>query len=47
MREDSIMMTTRLAIATLVAVGLAATPFAAQAKKHRHIRHYISTTQSG
>jgi hypothetical protein len=40
------MMTTRLAIATLVAVGLAAAPFAAQAKKHRHIRHYISTTQS-
>jgi hypothetical protein len=39
-------MTTRLAIATLVAVGLAATPFAAQAKKHRHIRHHISTTQS-
>lgn len=38
------MMTTRLAIATLVAVGLAATPFAAQAKKHKHIR-YISTTQ--
>jgi hypothetical protein len=41
------MMTTRLAIATLVAVGLAAAPFAAQAKKHRHIRHNISTTQSG
>jgi hypothetical protein len=40
------MMTTRLAIATLVAVGLAATPFAAQAKKHRYIRHYIPTTQS-
>jgi hypothetical protein len=39
-------MTTRLAIATLVAAGLAATPFAAQAKKHKHIRHYISTTQS-
>ena len=40
------MMTTRLAIATLVAVGLAMTPFAAQAKKHRHLRHYISATQS-
>jgi len=39
-------MTTRLGIATLVAVGLAATPFAAQAKKHKHIRHYIPTTQS-
>jgi hypothetical protein len=41
------MMTTRLTIATLVAVGLAATPFAAQARRHRHIRHTISTTQSG
>ena len=40
------MMTTRLAIATLVAVGLAATPLAAQAKKYKHLRHYISTTQS-
>ena len=40
------MMTTRLAIATLVAVGLAAAPRAAQAKKHTHLRHYISTTQS-
>ena len=38
------MMTTRLAIAALVAVGLA--PLAAQAKKHKHLRHYISTTQS-
>jgi hypothetical protein len=40
------MMTTRLAIAALVVAGLAATPFAAQAKKHKHLRHYISTTQS-
>jgi hypothetical protein len=40
------MMTTRLAIATLVAAGLAATPFAAQGKSHKHIRHYVSTTQS-
>ena len=37
----------KLAIVTLVAVGLAATPLAAQAKKHKHLRHYISTTQSG
>jgi hypothetical protein len=41
------MVTTRLAIAALVAAGLAAVPLAAQAKKHKHIRHYISTTQSG
>jgi hypothetical protein len=41
------MITTRLAIATLVAVGLAGAPFAAQAKKHKHIRHYVSTMQSG
>jgi hypothetical protein len=41
------MITTRLVIATLVAVGLAGAPFAAQAKKHKHIRHYISTMQSG
>jgi hypothetical protein len=40
------MITTRLAIATLVAVGLAGAPFAAQAKKYKHIRHYISTMQS-
>jgi hypothetical protein len=41
------MITTRLAIAALVAVGLAGAPFAAQAKKHKHIRHYVSTMQSG
>ena len=40
------MITTRLAIAALVAVGLAAVPLTAQAKKHKHIRHYISTAQS-
>lgn len=40
------MITTRLAIATLVAAGLAGAPFAAQAKKHRHLRHYISTVQT-
>jgi hypothetical protein len=41
------MMTTRLAIAALVTVGLAGAPFAAQAKKYKHIRQYVSTMQSG
>jgi hypothetical protein len=41
------MTKTRMAIAALVAVGLAGAPLTAQAKKHKHIRHYISTTQSG
>ena len=41
------MMMTRLAIATLVSVGLASAPFAAEAKKYKHIGHHISTTQSG
>jgi hypothetical protein len=40
------MTTTRLVIATLVTVGLAGAPFAAEAKKYKHIRHYISTMQS-
>ncbi|MBV9562165.1 MAG: hypothetical protein JOY90_17225 [Bradyrhizobium sp.] len=40
------MTTTRLAIATLVTMGLAATPFAAEAKKHRHAKHYGSSVQS-
>jgi hypothetical protein len=40
------MMTTRLAIAVLVTVGLAGAPFAAEGKKYKHIRHYISTMQS-
>jgi hypothetical protein len=39
-------MKTRLAIATLVSVGLAAAPFAAEAKKYKHPRHYVSTMQS-
>jgi hypothetical protein len=39
------MMTTRLAIAALVTVGLASAPFAAEAKKYKHIRHHISATQ--
>ena len=38
------MMKTRLATAVLVTVGLAGTPFAAEAK-YRHIRH-ISTVQT-
>jgi len=41
------MMTTRMAIAVLVTVGLAAAPFAAEAKKQRHTRHHISTTAPG
>jgi outer membrane lipoprotein SlyB len=41
------MTKTRLAIAALVTVGLAGAPFAAEAKKHSHIRHQISTIQSG
>jgi hypothetical protein len=41
------MKTTRLAIAALVTVGLAGAPFAAEAKKYKHIRYQISTTQSG
>jgi hypothetical protein len=40
------MTTTRLAIAALVAVGVAGAPLTAQAKKYKHIRHDISTTQS-
>jgi hypothetical protein len=40
------MMTTRLAIAALVTAGLALAPFAAEAKKYKHIRHSISTIQS-
>jgi hypothetical protein len=41
------MMTTRLAIFALMTVGLAGAPFAAQAKRHNHIRHHVSTMQSG
>ena len=41
------MMKTRLAIAALVTVGLAGAPFAAEAKKYKHVRHYVSTMQSG
>ena len=49
MEEDEAMNTIKLAMAVLVAAGVAATPFAAQAKKYRHIRHSISyqTSTSG
>jgi len=40
-------MTIRLAIAAFVLAGLASAPFAAQAKNHRHIRHYVSDVQTG
>jgi hypothetical protein len=45
--KGPIMMTTRLAIAALVSVGLVGAPFAVEAKKHQHYRHHISTIQSG
>lgn len=38
------MKATGLAIVALVAAGLAGAPFAAVAKKHRHVRHFVSTT---
>jgi hypothetical protein len=41
------MTTIRLAIAVFVAAGLASAPFAAQAKKHRHVRHYVSDVEPG
>src|ERR1700743_476603 len=40
------MMTVRLASTALVIVGLAGMPFAAQAKKHRHVRHHVPIVQS-
>ena len=40
------MMTIRLAFAALVIVGMAGMPFAAQAKKHRHVRHHTPIVQS-
>jgi hypothetical protein len=36
------MTTTRLVITTLVIAGLAGGPFAAEAKKHKQVRHYVS-----
>ena len=41
------MMTIRLAIAALLAAGLAGAPIAAQAKKHRHVSHYTSVVGAG
>lgn len=38
------MMTTRLTIAALVTLGLAAAPFAAAAKTYKPIRHHMLTT---
>jgi hypothetical protein len=40
------MTTIRLAIAAFVAAGLASAPFAAEAKKQKHIRHYVSAVES-
>ena len=36
----------RLAIAMLVIAGLAGAPFAAEAKKYKHLTHQVSTVQS-
>lgn len=41
------MTTLRRLVAAIIAIGLASAPFAAEAKKHKHIRHHISATQSG
>jgi hypothetical protein len=41
------MNTIRLAIAVMVAVGLAGAPLAAQAKKYRHVRHHTSAVPTG
>ena len=40
------MMKTRLAIALLLTMGLTGAPFAAEAKKYKHIRHHFPTAQS-
>ena len=40
------MMTARFLIATFVTAGLASAPFAAQAKRYKDIRRYVSTMQS-
>ena len=39
-------MTIRFAIAALVTIGLAAAPFAAEAKKHRSSRHYTTSVMA-
>lgn len=38
------MMKTKVAIAILVAAGLAGSPLAAEAKSHKHSKHHMSTT---
>jgi hypothetical protein len=49
--KESVMTTTRLAIAALITTGLLAAPFAAEAKKHSSSRHHATsvtaTTYSG
>ena len=40
------MTRTRLAIAVLITVGLAAAPFAAEAKKHRSSGHYVTSVMA-
>jgi hypothetical protein len=40
------MMKTRLAIALLLTAGLMGAPFAAEAKKNKHVRHHFPTAQS-
>jgi hypothetical protein len=39
-------MITQLLTAAFVTAGLVSAPFAAEAKSHRHLRHYVSTVQS-
>ena len=41
------MTTIKLTMAVFVAAGLASAPFAAEAKKHKHVRHYVSAVESG
>jgi hypothetical protein len=44
--KGSVMTTTRLVIAALITTGLLATPFAAEAKKHRSSRHYTTSVMA-
>jgi hypothetical protein len=46
MMEPALMKTTQLAFAVLVAAGLAATPFAAQAKHHKKHHSSMSSSQT-
>ncbi len=36
-------MTAKLLLAVLVTTGLAGAPFAAEGKRYKHIKHYVST----